>query len=97
MGRCESIREKIGGVFRVHWMDLIDESYRHAGHQGAGHSGGHYVLTLVSDDFDGMTLVERHQAVYQALGEEMKGEIHALSMKTLTPREWKPLPSSTLA
>ena len=46
-------------------------------------------MTLVSPDFEGMSLIERHQLVYKAVDEYMHGEIHALTMKTHTPEEHK--------
>ncbi len=49
--------------------------------------GQHFFATIVSAEFDGKTRVARHQRVYQALGDRMRAEIHALSMKTLTPAE----------
>ncbi|HRH18283.1 MAG TPA: BolA family protein [Aquabacterium sp.] len=50
--------------------------------------GQHFFATIVSTEFDGKNRVARHQRVYQALGDRMRAEIHALSMKTLTPAEW---------
>jgi acid stress-induced BolA-like protein IbaG/YrbA len=50
--------------------------------------GRHFVATIVSSEFSGLTRIKRHQRVYAALGERMKEQIHALSMKTLTPEEW---------
>jgi len=50
--------------------------------------GTHFEALVVSADFAGKSRVERHQLVYQALGERMREEIHALSMQTLTPEEW---------
>lgn len=50
--------------------------------------GQHFFATIVSAEFDGKNRVARHQRVYQALGDRMRAEIHALSMKTLTPAEW---------
>ena len=50
--------------------------------------GQHFFATIVSTDFDGLSRVRRHQRVYTALGDRMKAQIHALSMKTLTPVEW---------
>lgn len=49
--------------------------------------GQHFFATIVSSEFEGLPRVRRHQRVYQALGERMREEIHALSMKTLTPAE----------
>ena len=53
--------------------------------------GHHFDAVIVTDDFAGKSLIERHQMVYGALGDKMKAEIHALSMKTLTPEEHRAL------
>lgn len=50
--------------------------------------GAHFEAVIVSSRFDGKSRVARHQVVYGALGDRMREEIHALSMKTLTPAEW---------
>jgi len=50
--------------------------------------GRHFFATIVSAEFEGTTRVRRHQRVYAALGDRMREQIHALSMKTLTPAEW---------
>jgi acid stress-induced BolA-like protein IbaG/YrbA len=51
--------------------------------------GQHFQALVVSREFAGCSRVQRHQLVYAALGERMREEIHALSMRTLTPEEWK--------
>lgn len=51
--------------------------------------GQHFFATIVSPAFEGKRLIQRHQLVYAALGERMREEIHALSMKTLTPAEYQ--------
>lgn len=51
--------------------------------------GRHFEALIVSAAFDGLSKVRRHQLVYRALGGRMDGEIHALSMRTLTPDEWQ--------
>lgn len=51
--------------------------------------GQHFEALIVSKAFDGKSRVQRHQLVYAALGERMREEIHALSMRTLTPAEWQ--------
>jgi acid stress-induced BolA-like protein IbaG/YrbA len=50
--------------------------------------GRHFDAVIVSSVFDGKSRVQRHQLVYAALGDRMRAEVHALSMKTLTPAEW---------
>ena len=57
--------------------------------------GRHFFATIVSPDFDGRSRVARHQRVYTALGDRMRAQIHALSMKTLTPAEWAAAPPAT--
>jgi len=51
--------------------------------------GQHFQALIVSTEFAGRSRVQRHQLVYAALGERMREEIHALSMRTLTPQEWR--------
>ena len=50
--------------------------------------GRHFFATIVSAEFEGTTRIKRHQRDYAALGDRMREQIHALSMKTLTPAEW---------
>ena len=50
--------------------------------------GRHFFATIVAPEFEGMSRVARHQRVYRALGDRMRAQIHALSMKTLTPAEF---------
>ena len=50
--------------------------------------GRHFFATIVSAEFEGLLRVRRHKRVYEALGDRMREQIHALSMKTLTPAEW---------
>jgi acid stress-induced BolA-like protein IbaG/YrbA len=51
--------------------------------------GQHFQALIVSEEFSGRNRVQRHQLVYTALGDRMREEIHALSMRTLTPQEWR--------
>ena len=51
--------------------------------------GAHFEAVIVSNAFAGKRLIQRHQLVYAALGDRMREEIHALSMKTLTPEEFQ--------
>lgn len=50
--------------------------------------GRHFEAVVVSEEFASMNRVQRHQHVYRTLGDRMREEIHALSMKTYTPQEW---------
>lgn len=50
--------------------------------------GQHFEAIIVASAFEGLRSIARHQKVYAVLGDRMRAEIHALSMKTLTPAEW---------
>ena len=60
----------------------------HCAHIEVIGDGQHFQAVIVSDAFAGKSRVQRHQLVYAALGDRMREEIHALSMRTLTPDEW---------
>lgn len=70
-------------------VEVEDDSLRHAQHPGARSGGGHYNLHIVSDAFIGKNTVARHRMIYAALGEMMKGEIHALAIRAQTAEEAK--------
>ena len=59
--------------------------------------GRHFFATIVSAEFEGTSRINRQRRVYAALGDRMREQIHALSMKTLTPAEWaaSPQPAAT--
>lgn len=68
-------------------LEIMDESAKHAGHAGAREGGGHFDVTIVAVQFAGKSLLQRHRLVYDALGEAMRKDIHALSIHALTPEE----------
>lgn len=68
-------------------LDITDESHKHAGHEGARDGRGHFSLEIVSEAFTGLAPLARHRRVYQAMGEMMNTDIHALSIRARTPAE----------
>lgn len=74
---AEQIRQLISAAFACQHLEVL------------GEDGQHFFATIVSTSFAGLSRVARHQAVYRALGSKMGGDIHALSMRTLTPEEWQ--------
>ena len=64
---------------------IVDESHRHAGHEGARDGRGHYAVEIVSAAFVGLAPLARHRKVYEAVGGLMQTDIHALSIKAMTP------------
>lgn len=85
--RLAMIRQRLTGALAPKELEITDDSHKHVGHEGAKSGGGHFTVRIVSDDFEGKRLLERHRMVYQALGEAMQSEIHALSIQALTPDE----------
>lgn len=83
----QSIRQLLTDALKPEVLEVIDNSAAHAGHAGARSGGGHYHVTIVSAAFEGKSLVQRHQLIYQALGDLMKQQIHALGINALTPSE----------
>ncbi|MAT64243.1 MAG: BolA family transcriptional regulator [Gammaproteobacteria bacterium] len=85
--RVEMIRERLTAALQPEDLEIQDDSARHAGHEGAKGGGGHFNVRIVSPAFAGRNLLERHRMVYDALGDAMHSEIHALSIQAKTPEE----------
>ena len=82
------IKKRLEEKLNLIHFEIKDFTGRHLNHKL--HEGGfHLETTIVSDSFTDKSLIERHRIVYDAMGELMKHEIHALSMKTLTKAEWE--------
>lgn len=82
----ERMRGKLAALSPTQ-LDITDDSASHAGHAGAKSGGGHFFLTIVSESFVGKPTMARHRMVYDALGDMMQREIHALSIKAYTAAE----------
>ncbi len=80
----EKMEVLLDQVFKPDFLELTDESHKHAGHAGAS-QGGHYRLTIVSKSFEGKKSLEVHRMIYQAL-EPLKSSIHALAIKASAKR-----------
>lgn len=63
--------------------EVIDESHKHIGHAGARDGRGHFRVRIVSPRFAGLSPIARHRLVYDALGELMATDIHALSIEAV--------------
>jgi BolA protein len=81
------IENKVKAAFDVAFMQLENESHMHSGPADESH----FKLTLVAPEFDGLSKVKRHQAVYKALSDEMP-QFHALALHTFSPAEWDARP-----
>ena len=79
------LESKLESLAPVH-VRLLDESHMHSVPPGAE---SHWNLVIVSASFDGQSLLTRQRAVWAALGDDVRTRLHALTMKTLTPAEWR--------
>jgi BolA protein len=80
------LRSALERAFTPAALDIIDDSARHAGHEGA-RSGGHYRVMLVAEAFRGCSQLERHRLVYAAVAPLLQGAVHALNIRARTPDE----------
>lgn len=88
MAYADHIREKLTAALAPQALEVEDESARHHGHAGAQPGGEtHFNVRVVSTKFSGLSRVARQRLVYAALADEMKAQIHALALVTLTPGE----------
>ena len=84
---AEAMRRKLS-VLSPTRLEIIDDSDRHAGHDGAREGGeSHFSITIESNAFAGLNRVARQRMVYAALTDELSGPVHALSVKALAPGE----------
>jgi BolA protein len=88
MTTAERIESRLQQALAPTHLEILDESGQHVGHAGAAAGGSHFSCVIVSEAFRGRSTLERHRAVYQALGDLLKREVHALAVKTLDPTEW---------
>lgn len=85
--RIAMIRSRLEAELAPDELEIVDDSWRHAGHPGARDGRGHFNVRIRSQRFAGKRTVERHRMVYAALGSLMQTDIHALSVVALSPEE----------
>ncbi len=87
MSRLERIRSALETALQPESLEVLDDSHKHAGHEGARDGRGHFTVRIVSQAFAGKLPLARHRAVYAALGDMMQTDIHALAIEARTPDE----------
>lgn len=85
--RLRMIEERLRGHLPIRRIAVTDDSHHHIGHAGAADGRGHFSVHVVSPAFEGRSLLQRHRLVYEALGDAMETDIHALAIRALTPAE----------
>lgn len=85
--RMAAMRACLEKALNPQELVLADEGHKHVGHPGARDGRGHFRLRIVSAEFADKTQVARHRMVYQALGDLLQTDIHALTVEALTKEE----------
>lgn len=88
--QIRNIERILGERLKPVFLEVLDDSAKHAGHAGARQGGGgHYIVTVVAEAFAGKGLVDQHRMVNEALRELFGGQIHALALHTFSPEQWR--------
>ena len=88
MSVADAIRAKLTAAFSPQSLHVYDDSEKHRGH--AGHRDGgetHFRVTIVASAFEGLSRIDRHRKINDALANEFRSGVHALQLTTLTPAE----------
>lgn len=85
--RVERIRQRLEETLQPIRCQIEDDSAKHAGHAGASSGAGHFSVTIVSQQFETLNRLSRHRLVYDAVGDMMHSDIHALAIIALAPSE----------
>lgn len=86
MGIQQVMEDQLRREFSPHFLEVTNESSQHS---VPANSETHFRVVLVSDRFEGVRKVARHQLVYSVLSRELAGPVHALALHTYTPLEWR--------
>ena len=88
MSKQQELEQRLCQEFEPHFIAVENESYMHSSGRGAD---SHFKIVLVSDAFEGISKVARHQKIYQLLSQDLKNGIHALALHLYTKQEWDKL------
>lgn len=80
----QKMKQLLNEAFQPDHLKIEDESYLHTGHGGVPEGAGHYAIEIASSKFNGLSLLQQHRLVYDALIDLMNNEIHALRIKTIS-------------
>ena len=85
--REKKIRELLEQSLQPQFLEITDDSHKHAGHAGAKSGAGHFNIMIIGDVFSGKNRIQRHRLIYDALNEMMNSDIHALSIQAYDSEE----------
>ena len=82
----EQIKNLLESNLNIYSISIYDLGHKHKNHNHDG--GGHYKINLISNDFENISLLDRHKKIYMILKDMIKKEIHAVSLNLLTIKEY---------
>jgi BolA protein len=85
--RQSRLEQRLTAGLQPQELEVTDDSHLHAGHAGAADGRGHFTVRIVAEKFEGLSMVKRHRLVYEAVGDMMQTDVHALSIQASTPAE----------
>lgn len=85
--RLQAIRQRIEDAVDPEELVVEDEGHLHIGHEGSKDGRGHFRVFVVAECFDGLTMIQRHRKIYEAMGELMATDIHALAIDAYSSKE----------
>ena len=88
MNLVQEIKSRLKKTIAIDHLTIMDDTGKHLRHQHYD-GGRHFKIIIVSSTFEGVSLLDRHKLVYQALGGMIKNEIHAIGLKTIATSEYK--------
>lgn len=83
--RAAEMERRLRAALTVGTVEIIDESHLHVGHAGARDGRGHFRLRLSAAEFEDLPMIRRHRLIYDALGDLMQTDIHALTIEASVP------------
>jgi len=81
--RLERMQQMIQDALNPTQLEVIDDSHKHIGHAGAKEGKGHFTVVIKSEALDGKRMLQQHRMIYEALGDMMETDIHALAIKVI--------------
>ena len=85
--RLEEMQSRLQAELQPLSLEVIDEGHMHVGHEGAKDGRGHFRVRIVSAQFAGLSMMQRHRLIYGIMGQLMQTDIHALTIEASVPED----------
>ena len=81
--RKQELESRINQALNPTKLEIIDESHKHVGHAGAAGGASHFFVSIAADELNNLSHVQQHRKIYQAVGDMIPEEIHALRIEVI--------------